>query len=127
MSFSFSPHSGLIQVAAVVQGPNGDVHCSLALDTGAGGTVISDAVLLMAGYAPSLAPQHVQVATASGLVFAPRLPVHRLSASGNDRIVLPVVALTVPPGAGVQGLLGLDFFRGQTLKIDFRTGLLDLH
>ncbi len=33
---------------------------------------------------------------------------------------------TLPPSAGVDGLLGLDFFRGERLTVDFRTGRLIL-
>jgi hypothetical protein len=32
----------------------------------------------------------------------------------------------LPPGAGVDGLLGLDFLRGQSLTIDFRSGEITL-
>ena len=33
---------------------------------------------------------------------------------------------TLPPSAGVDGLLGLDFMRGLGLSIDFRQGLVAL-
>jgi hypothetical protein len=33
-----------------------------------------------------------------------------------------VLAHTLPPSAGVDGLLGLDFLRGQVLTVDFRSG-----
>ena len=33
---------------------------------------------------------------------------------------------TLPPSASVDGLLGLDFFRGQILNLDFRTGVVML-
>jgi len=33
-----------------------------------------------------------------------------------------VLGHTLPPSAGVDGLLGLDFFRGQSLTGDFRVG-----
>jgi predicted aspartyl protease len=126
MSTPFNSRSGLIVVSAIVEGPAGKVQYSLAVDTGAKGTVISDAVLIMAGIDPSLAQQRIQVTTASAVVFAPRMPIPRLFALGQDRIAFPIIALTVPPGASVEGLLGLDFYRGQTLNIDFRTGCIDL-
>ena len=50
----------------------------------------------------------------------------KISALGQDRIDFPVLAHTLPPGAGVDGLLGLDFFRGQFLTLDFRTGQITL-
>jgi predicted aspartyl protease len=126
MSFPFNQQSGLILVNAVIEGPSGDVKCCLVLDSGATGTIVSDAILLTAGYDPSLALQHIQVTTASGVMSAPRLPVRKLSALGHDRLVFPVVAHTVPTTSQIHGLLGLDFLRGLTLRIDFRTGLIDL-
>jgi hypothetical protein len=45
---------------------------------------------------------------------------------GKDRLGLQIIAHTLPSTAVYDGLLGLDFIRGQTLKIDFRTGLIDL-
>jgi hypothetical protein len=33
---------------------------------------------------------------------------------------------TLPPSAGVDGLLGLDFFRGQVLTVDFHKGMIAL-
>jgi hypothetical protein len=38
----------------------------------------------------------------------------------------PIIAHTLPPSATVDGLLGLDFFRGQQLNIDFRRGEITL-
>ena len=53
-------------------------------------------------------------------------PVSRLKALGQERTHFLVAALTFPPSVTVDGLLGLDFFRGQTLTIDFRTGEITL-
>jgi hypothetical protein len=33
---------------------------------------------------------------------------------------------TLPPSAGIDGLLGLDFMRGQRLEIDFVRGFVTL-
>jgi hypothetical protein len=50
----------------------------------------------------------------------------RLTALGQERFGFPVLGHTLPPSAGVDGLLGLDFFRGLCLTIDFRAGQLHL-
>ena len=42
------------------------------------------------------------------------------------RIGFPLLAKALPPEAGVDGLLGLDFLRGHVLTLDFRTGVLTL-
>jgi hypothetical protein len=126
MSFAFNPDEGLIRVEAVVEGPTGDIRVSLALDTGAVETVIGDSALRLAGFDPSSAAQQVQATAATGVVSVSRLPVKRLSALGQECFDFPVLAHTLPTSAGVDGLLGLDFIRGKTLKIDFRAGLIDL-
>jgi hypothetical protein len=56
----------------------------------------------------------------------PCLPVNRINALGHDRINLSVLAHTLPPSAWVDGLLGLDFFRGLTLTLDFRSRQITL-
>ncbi len=50
----------------------------------------------------------------------------RLSALGQHRFVFPIIGHTQPPISGIDGLLGLDFLRGQVLNIDFRMGQIDL-
>jgi len=50
--------------------------------------------------------------TGSGVEYAPLLLVRRVEALGQGRTDFPVVAHTLPPSASVDGLLGLDFFRG---------------
>lgn len=88
--------------------------------------VISAAALVTAGYDPALAPSRVQVTTGSGVEYAPLVPVSRLKALGQERISFPVLCHTLPPSAGVDGVLGLDFFRGLTLTVDFRLGQITL-
>jgi predicted aspartyl protease len=126
MSVPFNPLGGLIVVPAVLEGPKGTVKLRLVVDTGAKRTVIGNSILRQAGYDSALAPQRVQMTTASGVMLVPLLTVNRLSALGKDRVGLPVVAHTLPPAAAFDGLLGLDFIRGMTLTIDFRAGLIDL-
>ena len=46
--------------------------------------------------------------------------------TGQERVDFAVLGHTLPPSAGVDGLLGLDFLRGQSLTVDFRTGHVTL-
>jgi predicted aspartyl protease len=116
----------LIIVRAEIWGLSGSALLRLALDTGATGTVVNVAMLVAVGYDPALAPDRVQVTTGSGMEFAPRLTLDKLVALGQERIDFPVLCHTLPPSAGVDGLLGLDFLRGQRLTIDFRNGRMTL-
>lgn len=88
--------------------------------------MISVGPLAAVGYDPSLVSDRVQVTTGSGVEFVPRLQVSRLHALGRERAAFPVLSHTLPPSAGIDGLLGLDFMRGQRLEIDFVRGLVSL-
>jgi predicted aspartyl protease len=126
MSFTFNATGGLILVSVRVNGPAGHIFAQLALDTGATASLIQTATLVSIGYDPAAASDRVLVTTGSGVEYVPRLPLDRVEALGQVRAGFPVVAHTLPPSAGVDGLLGLDFFRGQQLMIDFRRGEITL-
>jgi predicted aspartyl protease len=122
MNPPFDPQRGLVIVAAELWGASGSAVLRLAVDTGATSTVVNVAMLVALGYDPALAPDRIQITTGSGVEFAPRVPLHKLAALGLERTAFSVLAHTLPPSAGVDGLLGLDFFREQVLTIDFRSG-----
>lgn len=126
MSFRFDPQQGLIIVNAELSGPSGSAVLRLALDSGATGTVVNVGMLVAIGYDPALIPHRVQITTGSGIEFVPRVILDRINALGHERSGFPVLGHTLPPSAGVDGLLGLDFFRGLSLTIDFRVGQLTL-
>jgi len=77
--------------------------------------MVSVLALTALGYDPAASPGRVLMATASGVEYVPRLPVHRIRALGQDRSSFPVVAHVLPPSATIDGVLGLDFLRGQKL------------
>jgi hypothetical protein len=126
VSTPFNPNGRLILVEARVWGPSGDLLVNLALDTGAHGTLIDPAILTNIGYDPAMAPEQVQITTGSGVEVIPRLRVDHLEALGQTKQQLPILCHTLPPSATVDGLLGLDFLRGQCLTLDFRAGLITL-
>ena len=119
MSQSYDDSLGVVVVPAEVFGPSGSVVLRLAVDTGATQTMINVGLLAVAGYDPSLVPDRVQVTTGSGVEYAPRLSVDRIRVLGQERKNFPVLAHTLPPSAHIDGLLGLDYMKGQTLSIDF--------
>jgi len=55
-----------------------------------------------------------------------KVELSRFSALRQQRRGFPVLAYDMPPEAGIDGVLGLDFFRGQSLNIDFRKGQIPL-
>ncbi|MBE9050286.1 retropepsin-like domain-containing protein [Nostocales cyanobacterium LEGE 11386] len=122
MNFSFNPRRGLVVVRAELFGASGSNVLRLALDTGATYTVINIAMLVAIGYDPALVPNRVQVTTGSSVEFAPQIKLQKIAALGQERTDFAVLGHTLPPSAGVDGLLGLDFFRGLTLTINFDNG-----
>lgn len=126
MSFPFDSQQGLVIVWAELEGPSGNAVLRLALDTGATGTMINVGMLVAIGYDPALVPERFQVTTRSGIEFVPCITLSKIVALGQERPNFPVLCHTLPPSAGIDGLLGLDFLRGQTLTVDFRTGRITL-
>jgi len=126
MSFPFDSQQGLVIIRTELWGPAGSIVLRLALDTGATGTVVNIGMLVTIGYDPALVPDRIQVTTGSGVEFVPRVTLDKMTALGQERTDFPVMGHTLPPSAGIDGLLGLDFFRGQSLTLDFRTGQVTL-
>ncbi|MGA2075000.1 MAG: retropepsin-like aspartic protease [Terriglobia bacterium] len=124
MSFSFDPAEKVVVVQVRIWGPRGRTVVRLALDTGATQTLLNWDLAMLLGYDPSASPSRVQITTGSGVEFAPTITVDKIVALGIERLQFPVLCHTLPPSAGVDGLLGLDFLRGQRLILDFRTGAI---
>jgi predicted aspartyl protease len=112
MSVAFNPAAGLVLVSAELDGLTATAIVRLALDTGATATLLNVPILVAVGYDPATAPSRVQMTTGSGVEYAARLVVSRLRAMGQERTAFTVLGHTLPPSAGVDGLLGLDFMRG---------------
>jgi hypothetical protein len=68
------------------------------------------------------------VSTISTTLWGPRgrIEIHKLEALGKEQEHFPILGHTLPPGIAVDGLLGLDFLRGERLGVDFRTGSVTL-
>jgi predicted aspartyl protease len=126
MSVGFQPGSGRIIVPAEPAGPTGMAILRLALDTGATGSLINASMLVAVGYDLALASDRIEMTTGSGVEFAPSIAVSKITALGHSRENLPILGHTLPPSAGVDGLLGLDFFQGTILRIDFQNGVIKL-
>ena len=122
MCYRFDAEEGLVIVRAELTGPTGKAILRLALDTGATTTLVNVGMLVAIGYDPGVAPERVEVTTGSGVEYVPRVIVDKMVTMGKQRNAFSVLAHTLPPSAGVDGLLGVDFFRGHTLTIDFLKG-----
>ena len=126
MKTPFDAHSGLVVIHAVLHGPVGILALVLALDTGATRTTIGHSPLISLGYDPSQIAERIQVTMGSSVEHSPVVRVERIDALGLSAAFLDVVAHTLPPTAGRDGFLGLDFLRNHKLNIDFTAGYIDL-
>lgn len=98
----------------------------LALDTGATNTLLNQSRLMRLGYDPAAVPDRLQITTGSGIEFVPRVTLDKIAALGREHAGSAVLCHTLPPSASVDGLLGLDFLRRQSLTVDFRAGQITL-
>ena len=131
MKVSFDGEYGLIYVTAKIyrrknNGDFKDLVLNLALDTGASGTVISRKRLAALGYDLSRAEDEAYITTASGLITIPKIRIDKLSALGKTKTDFLINAHDLPPTASVDGVLGLDFLRGNVLTVDFAQGFIEL-
>lgn len=126
MSHDFDSQQGLIYVPVRIWGAHEFLSARLALDTGASNSLVNAGLLRILAYDPAGSPERVRITTASGVEYAPRLPIMKIEALGQARLDFPMLSHTLPPSAGVDGLLGLDFLRGTRLAIDFRAGRMTL-
>jgi len=126
MSFNFDPNTGLIIVPTKIVGPNKNVLINLALDTGATKTVINWDTLVLMGYDPAVISNRIQMTTGSGIEYVPLIEINQIEALGTIKTELAIMCHTFPPSATVDGVLGLDFFRGHKLTIDFYNGIIEI-
>lgn len=126
MTYAFDQRDGLVIVLVELQGPSGLRTTRLALDTGATFTVIRPNTLQALGYDREAVSGSQLIATANGPVTVPVVRVAALTALDHTRRELRILSHAVPSVSGIHGLLGLDFFRGMRLTIDFRMGEITL-
>ena len=126
MSFAFDARQGLILVKVEVSGPLQTAILRLALDTGATRTVLDASAITTIGYDCGPAAKHTSLTTGSGVETVADVEVARLNALGMQVAPMQVLAHPFPPSAKIDGVLGLDFFRGKILSIDLQRGRIDL-
>jgi len=124
MKITFDPTQGLIVIPTRLHGLCADTILRLALDTGATGSMVNWDVAVLLGYDPASAEERIQVTTGSGVEFAPRIVIKKIELLGRALENFPILCHTLPPTATVDGLLGLDFFRGVRLVVDLRAGIV---
>ena len=126
MKRHFDLTEGLIIVPTRLWGPSLDAVVKFALDTGATYSLINRDIAFALGYDPDSISRQVQITTGSRIELISRFNIERIEALGQRRDNFTFLCHSLPPGAEIDGLLGLNFFRNKKLTIDFRLGLIDV-
>ncbi|MFH0948625.1 MAG: hypothetical protein V1833_06495 [Elusimicrobiota bacterium] len=80
--------------------------------------------MVILGYDPATVSERIQMTTGSGVEYVPHVSVEEIESLGQKRKNFSILCHTLPPSATIDGVLGLDFFRGCRLVIDLKTGLV---
>ena len=91
-----------------------------AVDTGASVSLIDIDMLCSIGYKKENCIRTIQTITASKSEKAYEFKIDNISAIGLIRHNFKVISRTLPIGLGIDGLLGLNFFKNKELTIDFK-------
>jgi hypothetical protein len=126
MSEPFDPNGRLVVVPVVVSGPRGPHEFRFGVDTAATRTSMAGLILGRLGYREPDEADRGPVRTGSGGTRAGLVRVARVAALGQSRPDFPILWMPHPPAAMIDGLLGLDFFRGLVLILDFARGQISL-
>ena len=97
----------------------------MALDTGATFVMLPWAVAEALGYDPAVSRKRINVHTASSVEVVPVVTVGSIKALGVEVTGVEAACHDLPPGSGVQGLLGLSFLRHLDVDLHFKRMVLE--
>jgi len=93
---------------------------NFAIDTGASISLIDIDILHALGFQKEHAIRTIQTMTASRQETAYEFELPNIKAIGLIRRNFKVISRSLPSGLGIDGLLGLNFFRNKELIINFK-------
>lgn len=126
MSVPFDPTGRSVLAPVWVAGLDGIRRFEFRVDTGANRTVMRPTLLARLGYEVGPSSRHLRMRSATGQGIGRPVVVSHLIALGRKRDAFELVAQELPPAVTTDGLLGLDFFRGRILTLDFVRGGISL-
>jgi len=91
-----------------------------AVDTGATITLVNDDAMKKMGYTKADSIRTTRTITASKSETVYEYSLDNIKAIGLIRRNLKVISRSLPIGLGIDGLLGLNFFKNKELTIDFK-------
>ena len=117
---SFNKKLSLILIPVTFKTETDIISLDFAVDTGATYTLIDINSLANIGYKKSDSIGTSRTVTASKSEIVYEFKIDNIMALGLIRRNFKVFSRALPFGLGIDGLLGLNFFRNQELIIDFK-------
>lgn len=117
--FRLEDSDSLILISGEIQGQ----PVTLAQDTGASHTVIDFTSLLIAGYSHEDVDRTVEIETAKGMLEGSIVPIRNFKVLGVNVPAWEICTYDFIENdflSGIDGVLGLDFFRHRILTKDFQ-------
>jgi aspartyl protease family protein len=112
----------LLLVRAFVEGEMAKAYPRLLLDTGSAYTLVSKEILESIGCSPAFPIRTQRIITGSGYEIVPVVRVKRFHCIGNLLEDFEILAHTLPFGAFVDGLIGMDFLSKFEIEIRVSSG-----
>jgi len=103
-------------------GEKGSCIMEAALDTGSTYTIIPWKIAKKLGYHPELAEERANIITASGTELTPLITIKAIEVLGSIKENVKVACHDLPPQATISVLLGFDFLKGFSTRLDFKDG-----
>lgn len=125
-TFEFDSNDIRIPVKVSILGPLTIGRFTFSLDTGSTRSSIRPNCLERLGYDLTKEVGGINVRGVTGIGYAKTYTVSSLTALGQTKANVLLIAQDYPKSVTVDGLLGLDFFRGNVLALDFHQGTISL-
>ena len=109
-------------IRVFIEGNSGKAYSRLLLDTGSAYTLISQEILESIVCSPALPIRTQRIITGSGYEIVPLVSVNKFHCLGSLLENFEIIAHTLPFGAYVDGLLGMDFLSKFETEIKLYTG-----
>lgn len=112
----------MLLIRVFIEGASGRAYPKLLIDTGSAYTLISQEILESVGCSPAAAKRKQRIITGSGYEIVPVVSVNKFHCLGILLENIEVLAHTLPFGAYVDGLLGMDFLGKFEVEIKLYSG-----
>ena len=125
VKFNLQDKAIIVQVCVEADGMTNDLR--FLVDTGTYETLISEEAMVQMGYVRANSNEDVPIKTVTGIAMALRFETERISALGVTRRGMNVISYPMLDDAGIDGLLGLDFFEGTELAVNFNSAEISVY